>query len=1474
MVKNRYKKEIDSISRAISSNSARKIFLVFVKKLRKKYLVQVFVSVILCIALITMFVGDTSIFAESATNTWNFNSSSGYTYDAGIEFSGGAAQLSLESQTFVDNTEGEFNGTHSNTEWSTDHIQLSSGQTSGNYTSSTKDGGTFNGWTQLGWNSGATTSWCSTAGTCDSDWTRRQLVKIDNSSGDAQTNYQVKVEVSYDGDMQADFDDLRFTDSNGTTVLDHWTDPDLTVASTSTVVWVEVPSISAASTQNMWMYFGNASASSTSNAQNTFIVGDDFDDNSLDTTTRWSALSGNGSITESSQKLNLVYTGSETNDWWDVARYETVLRTKSPLSGSWEAVVRVDSYTVNDFSQTGLAVYQSDGTAYLWGRYNNGFDNFLMEEIGQGNLASYSSTTLPAYVKIRNVSGTCTFWVSFDKSTWSQAGSDFTQVSPDYVVLFGKEWGVDNDLSFQMDNFYIRKYTATEPATHTLRLQARTGASSPPTGSFVGPNGSTSKYFTNPDGESYSSSSRYLQYKAYFNTSDSSYSPDLSDVTGTYQRYYTSSPTVRPTSALSVSNLYSWDSFTETATKNGGSINYQLSDDGGSTWKYWSGSTWASAGASDYNSASVVNTNIGSFPTSAKQIMFKAFLTGDGSQLVQLDNIDIGYSTDTDAPTNPTTINGYSNSGQGTSLTSSSWYNYTTPYFSWSGATDPGSTPSGVDGYYVYFGTDETAIPSTSGNYQTAANYTASLSGTTSGSSYYLRIQTKDDGGNVYTNANTAVYTVFTYKIDTVAPETSSQTLVASPAGYVNTTSYTFLWTAATDASSGMAGYKYKTGATGATDSSLITATSISTAEDSSLVPYQEGANKFYLKARDSAGNESSYIYVNYHYAGVAPSEPQNLAATPSSSDENSFAFSWSEPASYTGAIEGYYYSINAEPTEDNATWTTDTSLDAFAAASQQGENTFYVVAKDDGGNINWDLYASVNFDCSTRAPKAPRNVLLTDSSDRSAKKYSFTITWMQPENLDEDTFDYYKVERSTNGDDFSQISTTTSIAYIDTGLSKNKKYYYRVKAVDNAGSESGASSVVSGTPEGRYTTAPELTQAPQVTAGPYTAVVKWETSERLTNSFVQYGKASYSEKEVGISEYVNKHEVTLSGLEPETVYKYRIKSVDIDDNVVYSSESVFKTSEAPRISNVQISDIGLDSAIATWDTNIITTTKMSFGKTSDLGTAIEDTSKSTVTKHTIRLENLSHSTKYYYKTSGTDVEGNYVEGEVHIFETLPYPVVSNVRFQNQTQGRTEVLWKTNTPTTSSVIYRKSDEKEVERVNSELTTDHNILLLGLEDDTEYKARIEGLDQFGNKAASDDHKFTTMTDTVPPLIYDVKTDSQTVGSGEDGRSQIFVSWKTDEISTSQVEFGEGLSGSYTQKTAEDAALVNDHGVVITDVRSAQGYHVRVISKDKSGNITESDNYVVLTTRKRASIIQEMFSNLESIFFWITKVGDMF
>jgi hypothetical protein len=147
----------------------------------------------------------------------------------------------------------------------------------------------------------------------------------------------------------------------------------------------------------------------------------------------------------------------------------------------------------------------------------------------------------------------------------------------------------------------------------------------------------------------------YLKFAAYATnnlTTDESdaYTSGFDNVvlnwSNTSHVYDSGSPTITPTTSLNPAKVLSWDSFAETATKNGGEINYQLSSDDGVTWQYWNGTAWATAGAGNYNTAAIVNTNIATFTKTTNKIRWKAFLSGNGSQQVILNNVSINYTQD------------------------------------------------------------------------------------------------------------------------------------------------------------------------------------------------------------------------------------------------------------------------------------------------------------------------------------------------------------------------------------------------------------------------------------------------------------------------------------------------------------------------------------------------------------------------------------------------------------------------------------------------------------------------------------------------------------------------------------------------------------------------------------------------------------------------------------------------------------
>ncbi|MEM0242929.1 MAG: DUF2341 domain-containing protein [Candidatus Aenigmatarchaeota archaeon] len=112
-----------------------------------------------------------------------------------------------------------------------------------------------------------------------SGWQYRIPITIRENSGNTLTDYQILVTINTQnlisqGKMRSDCGDIRFTDSDGRTLLNYWIEDGCN--STNTKIWVKVPNIPANSNKIIYLYYGNPSATSMSNGDNTFIFFDDF----------------------------------------------------------------------------------------------------------------------------------------------------------------------------------------------------------------------------------------------------------------------------------------------------------------------------------------------------------------------------------------------------------------------------------------------------------------------------------------------------------------------------------------------------------------------------------------------------------------------------------------------------------------------------------------------------------------------------------------------------------------------------------------------------------------------------------------------------------------------------------------------------------------------------------------------------------------------------------------------------------------------------------------------------------------------------------------------------------------------------------------------------------------------------------------------------------------------------------------------
>ena len=290
----------------------------------------------------------------------------------------------------------------------------------------------------------------------NTSWSRRRPVTISNP-GSGLTAYQVKVDVTYDSDMKSNFEDIRFTDADGSTLLSHWRQS--YTASASATFWVKIPSVPAGS-KTIYMYYGNASASSASDGDATFEFFDDFEDGDI---SDWSQY-GSGRVQIANDGGNYVLLKTAFND--PNGGYSVF--NNGALS-SFEAVFRTKRINENGGAQNRYGI--EDGSFNGYGPRMADFNSlpsaFAIERRTGGVGSDLASKSTSAYqwntwmtVKFRRYGSTLEF------ELYDSSGSLAESISTSNSLYNSFDrFMVHGGWEFYTDDIRVRKYTSAEPTT-------------------------------------------------------------------------------------------------------------------------------------------------------------------------------------------------------------------------------------------------------------------------------------------------------------------------------------------------------------------------------------------------------------------------------------------------------------------------------------------------------------------------------------------------------------------------------------------------------------------------------------------------------------------------------------------------------------------------------------------------------------------------------------------------------------------------------------------------------------------------------------------------------------------------------------------------------------------------------------------------------------------------------------------------
>ena len=303
-------------------------------------------------------------------------------------------------------------------------------------------------------------------------WTYRKKITITGASG-AGTNFQVLLKVGESsGASGADFHlenkssnfpsaknnggDLRFTDSDETTLLDFWVEQ-VTGSSPNRVayIWVEVAD-DLGSNQDIYCYFGNSSASSASNGANTFLFFDDFDGSYVDGS-KWNKHDGTSAS-------SVATNGDST------VTYSLMTNSYTISNGVIEAL----QYETNEYVDSQMwyrSQAANDNNSYVWVRRDRGdyslHDSYFHKRVADNwgssyKVASYSPTT-SAWRIARVILSDSNFYVYVLNTSYSQEHSNSWSESTWSSGYIGFNHQFGSSSYSKTDWIRVRKYNATSP---------------------------------------------------------------------------------------------------------------------------------------------------------------------------------------------------------------------------------------------------------------------------------------------------------------------------------------------------------------------------------------------------------------------------------------------------------------------------------------------------------------------------------------------------------------------------------------------------------------------------------------------------------------------------------------------------------------------------------------------------------------------------------------------------------------------------------------------------------------------------------------------------------------------------------------------------------------------------------------------------------------------------------------------------
>jgi hypothetical protein len=619
----------------------------------------------------------------------------------------------------------------------------------------------------------------------------------------------------------------------------------------------------------------------------------------------------------------------------------------------------------------------------------------------------------------------------------------------------------------------------------------------------------------------------------------------------------------------------------------------------------------------------------------------------------------------------------------------------------------------------------------------------------------------------------------------------------------------------------------------------------------------------------NTATSSDSFVYYASSATGSLLNNPIKAGLTPLVSE--------SSPGVYphqivlTGLTAGQAYLVAVESTDGAGNIVTDTNGGVFYSIPAVRDNTPPTIT---------------NIDAPVRALNAAAIVWQTSENATSQVYYGTSPGSYTKETAKDSTKTIWHV-MTLASTTLNAFGGATDVSLSNNDLTPNTPYYFVVVSADAAGNYATST-------ESTFTTSSNAVDAtlPVISSiavpgdtqlSSFTAVVTFNT-DKIAQGTIQYRVAGATPWiDVVEPSYALAHAVTISGLTPGTTYNTQVFATDVVGNVSTTVAGPdFTTKSGPAIMNVNSLNVTGEGATVSWDTDVTSDSYVYYSRNALLtgqftaGSAemVAETTPG-VFHHQVSLSNLVSATQYYFQVKSTNNAAvSSVSPTASPFLTFTTtadamaPVIDSISVPVMASNEAVVVWKTDEPATSQVLYGTTTGDRSKFSITDLTKSiYHVVTLSPETvnagaaggtneltaETPYYYVVKSADIAGNTATSPEQTFTTPStgnvtivavsvvnnigagtgitpDTIPPTI------STIVASSTDSFNEA-ISFTTNEDAVAFVDYGK--TTSYGDSVGSPI-LTQSHNVKIHGLTMGTSYHFRVKAIDKAGNQTTADD----------------------------------